>query len=111
MELSMKEKQAVIQETYRRYQWPGKKDKTKIPDGVSQISGLNRKYLSRLLANRGKTAILNPGGKRVILKVASPQKPRKKRPAKHHLWCGGSIRSQSHPEVFRLHVRTTPFPP
>jgi hypothetical protein len=49
MGLSVKEKQAVIQETYRRYQRSGKKEKTKILDVVSQITGLNRKYLPHLL--------------------------------------------------------------
>jgi hypothetical protein len=45
IELSVKEKQAVIQETYQWYQRPGKKDKTKIFDELTQSTGLNRKYL------------------------------------------------------------------
>jgi hypothetical protein len=48
MGLSVKEKQAVIQETYQRYQSSGKKDKTKILDELTQITGLNRKYLRKL---------------------------------------------------------------
>jgi hypothetical protein len=50
MGLSVKEKQAVIQETYQRYQRSSKKDKTNILAEVSQITGFNRTYLLRLLA-------------------------------------------------------------
>jgi 2-oxo-4-hydroxy-4-carboxy--5-ureidoimidazoline (OHCU) decarboxylase len=55
MGLSVKERQGIIQETYRRYQRSSNKEKTKILDEVSQIAGLNRKYLLHLPANWGKT--------------------------------------------------------
>jgi hypothetical protein len=80
MGLTVKEKQALIRETYQRYQKSGKKDKSKILDEVVQITSLNRKYLLHLLANWGKTTTVFFEGKRVALKVS--KKPRKKRTGK-----------------------------
>jgi hypothetical protein len=37
MGLTMKEKQAIIRETYQRYQRSGKKDKSKILDEVTPL--------------------------------------------------------------------------
>jgi hypothetical protein len=86
MGLTVKEKQAIIRESYRRYPSSGKKDKSKILDELCQISGLNRKY--HLLANRKKPSTVFLDGKRVTLKAAVPTKPRKKS-GHNHLWPGG----------------------
>jgi hypothetical protein len=82
MGLTVKEKQAIIRESYRRYRSSGKKDKSKILDQLCRITALNRKYLLHLLANRGKTTTVFFAGKRVTLKATPPKKTRKKRTGK-----------------------------
>jgi hypothetical protein len=52
------------------------KDKTKILDEVSEITGLNRTYLLHLLAN--KTTSVFYEGKRLTLKAAPLQKTAEK---------------------------------
>jgi hypothetical protein len=54
MGLTAQAKQSLIRESYQGYQVSGTKDKTKILDEVSEITGLNRTYLLHLLANGGE---------------------------------------------------------
>jgi hypothetical protein len=54
MGLSMQARKALIQEVGKRYQKARKKDKTKIPDELTENTGCNRKYLLHTLANWGK---------------------------------------------------------
>jgi hypothetical protein len=82
MRLTVKEKQAIIRESYQRYQRSGKKDKSKILDELTLLTGLNRKYLLHLLANWGKTTTVSLEGKGIPLKATPSKKPKNKRAGK-----------------------------
>lgn len=73
MGLTMEQKQAVTQETYKRYQEAGKKNKSKILEEFTKTTGYNRKYAISLLKNwEAKKS----------KKKDSKKKPRKKRAGK-----------------------------
>jgi len=51
MRLSMKERRAVINATAERYQKATKKDRTRILDEFTRLTGYTRKYAAWILTN------------------------------------------------------------
>jgi hypothetical protein len=80
MGLDMKDKKKLTGVLSKRYQKAGKKDKTKILDEFVETAGYNRKYALHLLANWGKSTLVNADGKTVKLQA---KKPKKQGRAKH----------------------------
>jgi hypothetical protein len=81
MRLTMKEKQTLTKALCGRYRTAGKKDKTKILDEFTQVTGYNRKYALHLLTHWGKTRLVKLEGQVVQLTAGKP-KQRKKRAGK-----------------------------
>jgi len=76
MGLTMQEKKAITREASKRYQQAGKKEKTGMLDELVKITKYNRKYLTHILANRGKTTTVRLEGKTAGLQ-SSPRKRKK----------------------------------
>jgi hypothetical protein len=72
----MQTRKELFQQASERYQKASKKDKSKILDELVNNTGGNRKYLTHVLANWGKTTKVILNGKAIKLK-ASPCKRRK----------------------------------
>jgi hypothetical protein len=72
----MQEKKALTREVSKRYQQAGKKEKTGILNELVKITEYNRKYLTHILANWGKTTTVRVEGKTVKLQ-GSPRKRKK----------------------------------
>jgi hypothetical protein len=79
MGLGMKERKKVSNEVSKRYQAANRKGKGRILDEFVATSGYNRKYALHILANWGKTRLVNVEGVVVALKAEKPKKPRKSR--------------------------------
>ncbi|MDR1970626.1 MAG: transposase, partial [Treponema sp.] len=77
----MKSKQALTNETAKRYRTAGRKGKTKILDEFVENTGYCRKYALHILANWEKMRFARLDGERVKLKAGKTRK-RKKRAGK-----------------------------
>ena len=104
MGLTMKEKKSLTRETCGRYRKSGKKGKSKILDEFCQATGYNRKYALHLLANWGKTEVLNVAGKMVKLKAGTA----KRRGEETGLWAGSYCLPPPHLGVLLVPVREAP---
>ncbi len=78
MGLRMKEKQAITAQIASRYQQGSKRDKQRILDEFTQLTGYHRKYAIHLLSTWGKECIQWIHGQRVRFVVGAPRR-RKKR--------------------------------
>jgi hypothetical protein len=70
----MREKKSLTRETCGRYRKSEKKGKTTILDEFCQATGYNRKYALHLLANWGRTEVLNVNSKMVKLKAGTTKR-------------------------------------
>jgi hypothetical protein len=77
----MKTRQALTNETAKRYRKAGRKGKTKILDEFVENTGYCRKYALHILANWEKMHVVEIDGGRITLKAGKPKK-RKKRTGK-----------------------------
>ena len=73
MGLTMKERKAVIKETYRRYRRSTKKEKGEILNEFIKLTGYKRKYASWILRNWGKTIWIKFDGKPVKIIAGNPK--------------------------------------
>lgn len=78
MGLDMKSRQALTNETAKRYRRASKKDKTRILDEFIANTGYNRKYALHILTNWDKTRLARMDGQVIQLKTGKSKK-RKKR--------------------------------
>jgi len=69
MGLDMHQRKALTEELARRYRTAGKKEKGKILDEFTSVTGYHRKYASHLLTHWGKTTVLRFDGKLLRLKA------------------------------------------
>ncbi len=81
MGLKMSEKKSITRETVPRYKRANKKNKQRILDEYTQITGYNRKYAIHLLSTWGKEQLHMIEGKAVKFIAGKPRK-RKKRKGK-----------------------------
>jgi hypothetical protein len=72
----MQEKKALTREVSKRYRQAGKKEKAGMLDELVKITEYNRKYLTHILANWGKTTTVRLGEKAIKLE-GSPRKRKK----------------------------------
>jgi hypothetical protein len=78
MELTMRERKAVIRQTAARYQKSSKKRKRKILDEFVEITGYNRKYAGWILRNWGKKQYIHLDGELIEVVIGTPRRKKRK---------------------------------
>ena len=76
----MKMREEISKAVVKRYKKPSKKEKGKILDEFTKITGYNRIYASWLLNNLGKKIVFYRDGKRIILVGEKIKKKKRERP-------------------------------
>ena len=84
MRLTMKDKQKITEMQSKRYQRGGKKEKTKMLDEFTQLTGYNRAYGSYVLNNWGKRIYLTCGTERVVFVLGKRKKKIKRKREKSY---------------------------
>jgi len=78
MGLRMNERRAVTREIARRYQKSSKKQRGKILDEFTALTGYNRTYASHILSNWGRKVFLKRGGETVAVIFGEVRRKTKK---------------------------------
>jgi len=79
-ELDMKVRRVISKTVAERYKKSRKKEKSKILDEFTNITGYNRSYASWLLNNLGKKLVVYKDGKRIVLVGENIKLRKRKRP-------------------------------
>jgi len=79
-ELDVKVRKVISNTVAKRYKKSRKKEKSKILDEFTKITGYNRSYASWLLNNLGKKLIVYKDGKRIVLVGEDIKLKKRKRP-------------------------------
>ena len=83
MGLTMKEKQAVTREMAAEYRRATKKQKGKILDTLTALTGYNRSYAARVLRKGDRDVVVGRGGVVDGVKVTLVEDQRTKRKKRH----------------------------
>ena len=84
MGLRMNERKAVTREVAKRYQKGSKKQRGKILDEFTAITGYNRTYASHILSNWGREVFLRRGGETVAVIFGVARRKTKKHRQRHY---------------------------